>query len=423
MPPRALQFGAGSIGRGFIGALLIQSGYHVTFADVNQPLIDAINEEKEYHIHILFPDGAETTTTSGKDISGCYTNDQCIIEEIVSATIITTAVGPDVLKYVAPTLARGFSEKRKRREQAGGSGKGPGEEVEYLNVIACENRVGASSLLKRLILSNMEDKRDKEYVETFIGFPNCSVDRIVPPPSVDKAPDTSKDHLNLDVDVELFHEWIVESTALKGNPPFSNKVKGMQLTDRLEAYVERKLFTLNTGHAMTAFLGYLRNYDTISDSIHDEEIARNVRHAMQESGAALQQKYNFDPGAHAAYIDRIIDRFRNPHLKDECVRVGREPLRKLGRNDRFVGPAQLCKDYRLPNKHLCRGVAAAMRYENNDDPQSVELRDWIKRDGVEKVAVELTGWTEDDAEIGYIMWNYKDLEKLQTRRSSTTYRE
>lgn len=416
MAPRALQFGAGSIGRGFIGALLAQSGYHVTFADVNQPLIDAINEEKEYHIHILLPDGAETTTTSGKDISGCNSNDQCIIEEIVSASIITAAVGPDVLKYIAPTLARGLVEKRKRGEQAGGEGKRPGE---YLNVIACENRVGASSLLKELVLSNMKDEKDKQYLEEYIGFPNCSVDRIVPPPSTDKAPDTSKDHPTLDVGVEPFHEWIVERQALKGNPPFPKETKGMQLTDCLEAYVERKLFTLNTGHAMTAYLGFLKGYDTISESIHDDEIARNVRHAMQESGSALQQKYSFDPEAHAAYIDKIIDRFRNPHLKDECVRVGREPLRKLGRNDRFVGPARLCKDYGLPNKHLCRGIAAAMRYENDDDPQSAELRDQIKRDGVEKVAIELTGWTEDDAEIWHIMWNYKDLEKLQTRRSST----
>jgi len=417
MAPRALQFGAGSIGRGFIGALLTQSGYHVTFTDVNQPLIDAINEEKEYHIHILLPDGAETTTTSGKDISGCNSNGQRIIEEIVSASIITTAVGPDVLKNVAPTLARGFSEKRKRREQAGGKGKGLGEEVEYLNVIACENRVGASSLLKELVLGNMKDEKDKQYLEECIGFPNCSVDRIVPP-STDKAPDTSKDHPTLDVDVELFHEWIIERKALKGNPPFPKEVKGMQLTDRLEAYVKRKLFTLNTGHAMTAYLGFLKGYDTISESIHDEDIARNVRHAMQESGVALQRKYNFEPEAHAAYIDKIIDRFRNPHLKDECVRVGREPLRKLGRNDRFVGPAQLCKDYGLPNKHLCRGIAAAMRYENDDDIQNVELQDQIERDGVEKVAIELTGWAEDDAEIGHIMWNYKDLEKLQTRRSS-----
>ena len=422
MAPRALQFGAGSIGRGFIGALLAQSGYHVTFADVNQAIIDTINQEKEYHIHILLPDGEETTATSGTDISGCNSTDEHIVDEIFNASIITTAVGPDILKYVAPTLAKGFSEKRKRsqRSRVNGVEKGAAaaEGVQFLNVIACENRVGASSLLKQLVLENM-DGEDQKFVEEHIGFPNCSVDRIVPPPDQDRlATRKDQEHTTLDVDVESFHEWIVEKSELKGNPPFPLPVKGIQLTNRLQAYVERKLFTLNTGHAITAYLGYLQGCETIAESI--DLVAQIVRQAMQESGAALQRKHNFDTTQHAAYICRIIDRFRNPHLKDVCARVGREPLRKLGRIDRLVGPAQLCKDYGLPNKELCRGIAAAMWYENVGDPQSIELRNRIKRDGVEQVAMELTGWKEGDTEIGYITWNYEDLEKLQvpSRRNS-----
>lgn len=422
MAPRALQFGAGSIGRGFIGALLTQSGYHVTFVDVNQAIIDTINQEKEYHIHILRPDGEETTTTSGTDISGCNSTDEHIIDEIVGASIITTAVGPDILKYVAPTLAKGFSEKRKRSQQRRVNGvekrAAAAEGVQHLNVIACENRVGASSLLKQFVFESMNEE-DQKYVEEHIGFPNCSVDRIVPPPDHDRAAARKdQDHTTLDVDVESFHEWIVEQSELKGDPPFPLPVKGMQLTNRLQAYVERKLFTLNTGHAMTAYLGYLKGCETIAESI--DLVSQIVRQAMQESGAALQQKHNFDKNQHAAYISRILERFRNPHLKDGCVRVGREPLRKLGRNDRFIGPAQLCKDYGLPNKELCRGIAAAMRYENTDDPQSMELRHRIQRDGVEKVAMELTGWNKGDAEIGCISWNYTDLEKLQvpSRRNS-----
>lgn len=412
MAPRAVQFGAGSIGRGFIGALLAQSGYHVTFADINQSIIDTINREKNYHIHILLPDGAETTTSSGTDISGCNSSDDKIIDEIAKASIITTAVGPDILKYIAPVLARGFSEKRAQRQQVRATSKTLGEEVGHVNVFACENRMGASTLLKQYVLQNLKDEHDQRYVEQYVGFPNCSVDRIVPLP--DQARQASRvGHRTLDVDAESFYEWIVERSALIGNPPFPLPIKGMRFTDRLEAYVERKLFTLNTGHAMAAYLGYLKGYETIAESIHDNRISGGVQHAMQESGVALVRKHNFDPDEHAMYIDSIIDRFRNPHLKDECVRVGREPLRKLGRNDRFIGPAQLCRDYGLPNRNLCRGIAAVFRYDNEDDPQSVELMQWIKRDGVEKVAIELTGWSEDDVEIGYIMWNYKDLEKLQ----------
>ena len=413
MAPRAVQFGAGSIGRGFIGALLAQSGYHVTFADIDQSIIDALNQEKGYHIHILLPDGAKSTTFSGTDISGCNSSSNQIIDEIVRASVITTAVGPDTLKYIAPVLARGFSEKRAQREQVRDASKVPGEEVdqvvEYVNVIACENRLGASTFLKQYVMENLEDENDRGYVEQYVGFPNCSVDRIVPPPDQDRQ----ASHPTLDVDAESFHEWIVERPALKGSPPFLLPIKGMVLTDQPKAYVERKLFTLNTGHAMAAYLGYLKGYKTISESIHDDSIARSVQHAMQESGAALVRRHTFDPDEHATYIEKTIERFRNPHLKDECVRVGREPLRKLGRNDRLIGPAQSCKDYDLPNRNICRGIAAVFRYDNEDDQQSVELRQCVHRDGVQKVAMELTGWSEDDAEIGYIMWNYKDLENLQ----------
>ena len=39
---KAIQFGAGNIGRGFIGAVLEQAGYHVVFADVNEQVVERL---------------------------------------------------------------------------------------------------------------------------------------------------------------------------------------------------------------------------------------------------------------------------------------------------------------------------------------------------------------------------------------------
>lgn len=445
--PRAIQFGAGAIGRGFIGALLGKSGYHITFADVNEALLDAINTYGSYTIRVLLPDGTIEPQVSASSISGCNSNSDKILEEIVAADVITTAVGPDILRFVAPTIARGLSRRRKQREEDRLAGRDPDATSDYINVIACENRVGASELLQEMVMKCLRDEEDKRYVETYVGFANCSVDRIVPPvpcsptppsPSVataeyssDSESDAgsgsratsspSKQHYqhtrsSLDVGVEPFYEWIVDKTKLKGNPPFPVPIQGMQLTDRLCAYHQRKLFTLNTGHAMTAYLGHLKGYHTIDQAIRDAEIGRNVCHAMRESGAGLCKKFAFDHKAHAAYIETILGRFRNPHLRDECARVGREPLRKLGMNDRFVGPARLCKGFGLWNKHLCRGIAAAMRYDNPEDQQSREVLERVKKEGVRKVAMELTGWTEDDVEIEWVEWNYEHLENMTRGR-------
>ena len=130
--------------------------------------------------------------------------------------------------------------------------------------------------------------------------------------------------------------------TLKGEIP---KIEGMQLTDNLMAFVERKLFTLNTGHAITAYLGVLKGYETVKESIEDEEIATIVKEAMKESGEVLINRYGFEREKHYLYIDKIINRFKNPYLKDEVSRVGREPLRKLGFNDRLIKPLRGTIEY------------------------------------------------------------------------------
>ena len=110
----------------------------------------------------------------------------------------------------------------------------------------------------------------------------------------------------------------------------------MTLVDDLMAYIERKLFTLNTGHCITSYLGKLRGFPTIDAAIADEEIYDIVSKAMKESGDGLIKKHGFDPEKHAAYIKKIIGRFKNPYLQDDVSRVGREPLRKLSPTDRLI---------------------------------------------------------------------------------------
>jgi mannitol-1-phosphate 5-dehydrogenase len=156
----------------------------------------------------------------------------------------------------------------------------------------------------------------------------------------------------------------------------------MELTDRLMAYVERKLFTLNTGHAITAYLGSLAGYATVVQAIEDEEIRSVVRGAMEESGEVLIRRYGFDRAAHAAYIDKILSRFANPWLKDEVQRVGREPIRKLGRADRLIRPLLGTLEYGCAHGQLLRGIAACLCYANDEDPQAVELQKTLAELGV-----------------------------------------
>ena len=365
---RAIQFGAGNIGRGFIGGLLSKSGYHVVFADVNTAILDAINRDKKYKILIKDVDCFEEEITN---ISAVSSLSEDILKEIETAEIITTAVGPLVLPRIAPTIAKGISSRRTKNINT------------ELNIIACENAVCASDLLKEEVLKHL-DKEDKEYVNQYVGFPNSSVDRIVPPCKNDNP---------LDVTVEKFYEWNVEKSGFKGEIP---TIEGMNLVGNLMAYVERKLFTLNTGHAITAYLGYINGYKTVDESIADEKLLDVVKNAMRESGQGLAKKHNLDLEKHYIYIDKIINRFKNPHLNDDVMRVGREPLRKLSSKDRLIKPLFTAKSYDIDVDNLIIGVSAALHYDNKEDKQSIELQNYIKELGVKDALVKVSGIDNDD---------------------------
>ena len=288
---KAVQFGAGNIGRGFIGALLSQSGYHVVFADVVDKIIDKINEDKTYTVHVM---DVECEDQKIENISGVNSTKPEAVDEIASADLVTTAVGLVILPRIAPTIAAAI-EKR----MADGN-------KEPMNIIACENAIRGTSQLKKAVYENLSEE-GKAFADEYVGFPDCAVDRIVPP---------VKSENFIDVVVEEYYEWDVERASFKGEIP---EIKGMTLVDDLMAYIERKLFTLNTGHCITAYLGNYKGYKTIDESIADDEIFKTVKKAMQQSGMALVNKYGFDKDAHFKYIDKILNRFKNPYLVDDTA--------------------------------------------------------------------------------------------------------
>lgn len=377
---KAVHFGAGNIGRGFIGKLLADAGYHVTFADVNQAVIDQLNTQQQYRVKIV---GEQTTIETINNVSAVNSTDaEALHNALMAADVITTAVGPNVLPILAPGLAKAITARVAEQP------------VRPLNIIACENMVRATSSLKEAVLKELPAEVTAKLGDA-VGFVDSAVDRIIPPASEVEQP--------LDVMVEPFHEWIVDQTQFVGERP---QIEGMQLTDNLMAFVERKLFTLNTGHAITAYLGYQAHYRTIREAIADQDIRATVKAAMQESGAVLIRRYGFDEAKHNAYIDKILSRFDNPYLVDEVVRVGRQPMRKLAATDRLIKPLLGTEEYQLAHDHLIKGIIAALHYDAADDEQAVTMQNMIKEQGLAKALPEITGLPENSALTKEIIENY-----------------
>lgn len=353
---KALHFGGGNIGRGFIGKILAEAGYEVVFADINMTVIDRLNQDHGYTVHVVGEgvDQKETVT----NVRGINSGDEAAVTaEISDATLVTTAVGPPVLEILAPLLARSLAA----RYRAGGA---------PLNIIACENMVRGSSFLKEKVLAAAGD--DAALIDANTGFVDCAVDRIVPPVRGGDADP-------LAVTVEVFSEWIVDSTQFKGAVP---AIAGMIATDKLMAFIERKLFTLNTGHTALAYFGQLAGKKTVGEAMQDDAVRQAAEAVMKESGAVLIRRYAFDPAAHRAYIDKILKRFANPYLHDDIDRVARQPLRKLGAQERFIKPLNGMLEYDLPHDATVRAIAATLHYHNPDEPQAVEMQYYRQAHGI-----------------------------------------
>jgi mannitol-1-phosphate 5-dehydrogenase len=380
---KAIQFGAGNIGRGFIGGLLSRSGYEVLFADISPVLIPELMSRKEYIIEIVGENREELRVAP---VDGCFSDDDRLLDAIADAEIITTAVGPNVLKHIAPRIAAGLKRRLENKNET------------PLNIIACENLVHASAILREEVEKNA-DAETIGFLKGHAGFPDCAVDRIIPPMEESDDP--------LRVRVEEFSEWIVDRTGFIGTIP---EIEGMQLTDTLLAFVQRKLFTLNTGHAITAYLGAVYELGTVAESIADEKILTIVRGAMQESGEVLIRRFDFDRDAHYAYIEKILKRFRNPWLNDDVRRVGRQPMRKLSFDDRLIKPLRGTLEYGLPNRNLILGIVAALSFRNEDDEQAKQMRELLEGGDLRAALVRITS-LEDDEILSAIEIAYRNRPK------------
>lgn len=379
---KALHFGGGNIGRGFIGEVLNNNDFTIGFIDVNEAIIDALNEKKAYTIH-LAEEGQSTIEVDHVYGINNGKNPEAVVAQFAEVDLVTTAIGPKVLPYIAPLIAQGI-QKRKMD----GSTK-------PLDVIACENMIGGSTFLKAEVMKHLSGD-DLDYATELIGFPNAAVDRIVPA-------QTHEDVLS--VTVEPYKEWVVDSSGLKNT---DLQLSGVKYENNLDPFIERKLFTVNTGHASTAYHGQHAGYEMIDEALQDEEVLQKVREVLSETGALMVAKWNFNEAEHQQYIDKILSRFKNPYISDEITRVGRTPMRKLGYDERFIKPIREAHERGLKVDALIKTVAKALHYRDEQDEESQELSRLLAENSVADVVRQVTKLT-DPILVDQIVTEYEKI--------------
>lgn len=348
---KAVMYGAGNIGRGFIGALLSQSGYDVTFIDVAKPVVEALQQRGSYPVRILSAEGHEDLMI--ERVGALDGNDRdAVARAIAEADLMATAVGANILKFIAPNIAAGLKLRFQTSDAP-------------LNIIICENLMDANKALEKLIKAELTQKEQAIFDER-VGLVEASIGRMVPV----QTPDM-QDGDPLRVCVERYGYLPVDRDAFKGGIP---PVRSLVPYSPFDFYIRRKLYIHNMGHAACAYLGLYTGKEFIYESIDDAETYAVVLNAMMESAEVLSQTYGIPLTDILRHIQDLLMRFTNKALRDTCKRVGGDPVRKLSPSDRLIGPARLCVQKGLTPAYICVGAAGAI-YEylkENEREQTVE---------------------------------------------------
>lgn len=363
---KAVQFGAGNMGRGFLGQLFSQSGFETVFVEVRDDLIPLINKKKEYRLKILTTRPYEIIIKNIRAINA--RNQDEVKREIKTADVMATAVKSENLVSVASLVHSGMIERAKERI------------AKPVNLLLCENLPEASKVFKNYLLQECPSAY-MQYINSHLGLVETIISRMVPPvpPSI-----SSKDPLF--IMAEEYGKLFVDKEAFTGELP---DIKGLVAVDDFAAYQKQKFYTYNTGHAVCAYVGHKKGYKYIWEAIRDEKVKEVVRRAMMETGEALVRKYHFDMHEQEKFTDEFLLRLDNPALGDTVDRVGRDPIRKLSPQERLIGAAKFAEEYRIVPNNLCIGIAAALRFVAEGDKESEKLAKYLKQKGIDWVLKEI----------------------------------
>ena len=348
---KAVMYGAGTIGRGFIGMLFSASGYEVTFVDVARPVIEALNRDKKYPVRIVSNEGHEDLDVLHvRAIDG---NDQAAVAAAIGeADIMATAVGVNILKFIIPNLVAGI---RRRMAESG----------RPLNIIICENLMDANKVVEKMLKEELTEE-EICWFDKNIGLVEASIGRMVPVQT-----EEMKDGNPLRVCVERYGFLPVDKAAFKGDIP---EIGNMIPFEPFDFYIKRKLYIHNMGHATCAYLGMFSGKDYIFESIADADTQGIVQNAMLESSLALSKKYEIPMEQLMCHVQDLLFRFTNRALKDTCKRVGGDPRRKLSPADRMIGSSLLCLEEEITPAFISVGTAGAVYAYIREQglPQSLE---------------------------------------------------
>ena len=359
--------GAGKIGRAYTGRLFSRYGYRIDYVDILPDLVSALNDRGQHTVRLV-------TNTSREDVLvspvTCLssTDIERTAELIAHSTLGATSVGARALSEIAPVIARGIELRAARQVQA------------PLNIVLCENLYGAPTVLRDLVVANLEPFA-LGYMQDRVSFVETVVGIMVPEPPAELI---AQDRTVLVT--EPYNEFPINAKTFLGPLPEDSCIKAI---DDFDVYTPRKLYMHNAGHAVLGYLGYQKGYTLCTEALVDADIRQTLNGVMHEAIQGLAAVYGSDSNWLKNYAADLMERFANYALADPIIRLARDPLRKLAPHDRLVGAARLAEQAGILPLNLAKAIAAALAFDAPEDTLALEMQAEIAQRGVAAVLSEV----------------------------------
>ena len=387
-------FGAGKIGRSFIGQLFGSSGYSIVFVDVDPVVISLLNERKGYRV-IIKGDSEEVINIS--EVSAINGRDpDAVATAVAGAGIAAVSVGKNALEKVLPFIAAGLVKRH------------AGYPDRPLDIILAENMRSAAEFTAGQLRNSLPQDFP---LESYVGLIETSIGKMVP---IMPSADIEKDPLQ--VFAEPYNTLILDGRGFKSAIP---DVKGLAPKNNIKAWVDRKAFIHNLGHATAAYYGNYHYPQAVYmyEILDHPSILNFTRKVMLQSAGILREEY---PGEFTTedlehHIDDLLHRFRNKVLRDTIFRVGQDLARKLGHDDRFMGAINLARSHGKDFDLILEAMSYGFTFSATDEdghpfPGDVTFREALAG-SFDSAVTEILGYnvTGDEVIIEAIRQKYKKL--------------
>ena len=354
---KAIVFGAGKIARGFIGQLLYLSKADITFVDIDQQLVDRLNKDQKYHVYILGDSSLDSDVTGFQAVQ--LEDEKRIGAALVEADIAFVSVGGANLKSLGEKIGRIYKEN--------GIPKKP------FNFVTCENWRHAGAFLYEGITAEMEEQ-EKTMFDQFVGVNEAVIMRSATQPSDELAMQDA-------TGVWVQNYWYLPISAehFKGELP---PIQDAELMQNFGDFLTQKMYTNNTSNAVIAYHGYLAGYELLAEAANSPEVSALLDEVYEEINQTLVAELHVDPQQQKAFAEKARAKYTDWTIVDRVIRHGKDPLRKLGAQDRLIAPARMALNHGGYPRVIIETIAKALFFDEESDASARKLKAMRREHGI-----------------------------------------